>query len=653
MPEDARRARLSTGNEYISIPDITVATAGVEAVGFIHRAFRACIELHGSEEEPLLRPIVEVDGEQVHERSAGAELESYWIPQFTMRTEKASASACVFAPLERRGFVYLLTVENRSVGSVRVKAGWKGCWRSTYHTASLSKLMAGTKYGGPSSWCADVPVIEFRGNTPLFAMALVAPDTEPARMWSASTTTDSPGWNPEGVSTPGATPIYYELTDEFVLEPGHTKMMPLYLGFGLEEVSAVSSARNLQLHGWERLLSNLRTWLEKHTIQADDPRLKQVMNVNSFYNYFFAQATALDSEELVVTSARSSRNLSCAAYRDRDAARWSLPAVLQIDATQARSMLIYAFTTQLANVGQRSRFVDGLVLEPGLQLDQLCAPIRALHTYVQSTDDMSVLFDRRVQAGINTVQQILGVQRHPDVPLFETLLLPSGEPSRYPYVCYSNVLAWRSLLDIGWLYDRIRDLDRTDEAMALANEVKAAVVSHFVVPGPYGDMFAMAVDLDGNFELGDDPEGSLQLLSFVGFCMPNDPVYRATVQWIHSEHNTARTSSTTAAEQGGVALSLPGLISELLTDRKDQALRFLQGADLDDGLACGIVDAETGRALTGMASASCAGYLAYAMRLALNALPPQSAGARPQRSASETLYEPPPEPSQNSKKARL
>ena len=126
---------------------------------------------------------------------------------------------------------------------------------------------------------------------------------------------------------------------------------------------------------------------------------------------------------------------------------FTLPAVLQVNWAHARQMLIYTFTRQLANVGLHSRFIDGIVLEPGLQLDHLCAPVKALHDYVQLTDDMSVLFDRRVQSGVNTIQQILAAQRHADTVLFETLLLPSGEPSRYPYVCYSKVMVWRVLRD--------------------------------------------------------------------------------------------------------------------------------------------------------------------------------------------------------------
>jgi meiotically up-regulated gene 157 (Mug157) protein len=319
-------------------------------------------------------------------------------------------------------------------------------------------------------------------------------------------------------------------------------------------------------------------------------------------------------------------------------------------------MLIYAFTTQLENVGLRSRFIDGVVLEPGLQLDNLCAPIRALYNYVQLTEDMSVLFDRRVQAGINAIHRIMAAQRCPDTPLYETLLLPSGEPSVYPYVCYSNVLVWRTLLDAAWLYDRIRDVDRSDEANKLGGQVREAIWRHFLVDGPFGKMFAFSVDMEGNYKLGDDPYGSIQLLTHYGFCSPDDAVYGNTIRWIHSEHNPVLAPGSgggTASAPARRNLPLVTVINDLLTGRKDEALEFLRRAGLDEGIACEFVDSDTGEVVGGPAFASGAGSLAHSLRIALGAGVPETATVRRKTRPSETLYEPPPEPSQDSRKARL
>ncbi|MGB9620607.1 MAG: hypothetical protein ACPL7K_09365, partial [Armatimonadota bacterium] len=369
------------------------------------------------------------------------------------------------------------------------------------------------KHACISSYLPGVPVVEYRGHTPLFAIALVPEEVVRA---SVNEGEGNAGVDRSGnslIAQPGV-PLYFALVDEYTLAPGERKDLPVYVGMGLEEVSAIASAQELRVQGWNRMLASLKSWLDARTIDCPDEYFKHLTNVNSFYNYFYSQAVALDTEELTVLSARSAKNESCASYRDTDALLWSMPAVLQVNWSQARKMLVHAFTTQIANVGVHSRYISGTVLEPGVQLDQLCAPIRALDCYVRVTGDMSILFDRRVQQGINTIQQTLAAQRHPEVELFETLLLPSGEPSRFPYVCYSNVMVWRALRDAARLYDRIRDLDRAMEAGELAERVHAAIMGNFVVEGPFGKMFARSIDLDGQFELGDDPAGSLEMLAY-------------------------------------------------------------------------------------------------------------------------------------------
>ncbi|MCL5104572.1 MAG: glycoside hydrolase family 125 protein [Armatimonadetes bacterium] len=659
---------LNTGNEFISIPNISTANAGIERVGFMHRAFRSCIEIHGGGHCPLLKPTVQVDGEELFEGHTDAELVSYWIPRFTVSSPRITAQAVIFAPLERRGFACVLTLENNSGEDIPVRAGWAGCWTSSHHTACVSKLMGGVKCASMRSWCAGSPVIEFRGQTPLFAMALLPHDNVPARIWKPNGEAEiysvGAGFaipphqevSEEEISANAGSPLNYELVDEYVLKPSERLNIPIYVGIGLEEVSASASARELRLQGWDRMFAALNTWLDQHTIECEDKYFKRLMNVNSFYNYFYSQGLALDSESLFVTTSRSSRNEYCAAYMDRDAMRWSLPAVLQVSWAQARKMLIHAFTVQLQNVGARTRFIDGIVFEPGMQLDQLCAPIRALTIYVELTGDMSILFDRRVQVGVNTIQQILAAQRHPEVVLFETLLLPSGEPSRLPYVCFSNILVWRVLLDIGWLYDHIRDIDRSEEATKLAVQVREAILEHFVVDGPNGRMYARSIDLQGNFEFGDDPAGSLQLMTYLGFCSPGDPVYANTVDWIHSEANPAAVRDkpfTGLSIANAAGPSVLSVVNDLLTGRQDEALDFLRRAALDDGIACETVDCHTGAAVTGMAFASCAGYLAFGLRRALNAIIPDTAVVQQKRRPSETLYQPPPETNLDTKKARM
>ena len=636
--------QFSTGNEYISIPAISTATGGINSVGFVHDGFRSIVELHGCQEASLLRPVIEIDGRELPSSHMQSDLISYWVPQFTFPTPEITAVSTVFAPMNRRGFVCALVVKNLSGSNVNVRAGWRGCWQSTSHTAGISRPMNGTKFANMSSRRSNAPVVEFRGNVPVFAMALVGGNNLSARIWSRETGAEIGERTEDGISAQSGAPISYDLIEDFVLGPSEERSLPVYVGIGLEAVSAVASAEEMMFQGHDRLLARLTTWLDKHTIRVDDQQLMQLINVNSFYNYFYAQAITLDGEDLVLTSARSSESNLCGMYRDRDAMRWSMPAVLQINWEQARKMVIHAFTRQIRNIGTQSRFIDGISMEPGLALDQLCSPVRALQTYLQTTGDMSILFDRRVQTGINTVKDILMVQRNPQTVLFETLLTPSGDVSTYPYSCFSNVLAWRIMLDLGALYDRIKDLDRVDEAIAISNKLRAAIQKHFVVKGPLGDMFARSVDLQGNFDLGDDPNGSLKLLTHLGFCSPDDGVYRNTIAWINSEHNPNSQMSK---------ISVKDILNDLISGHDPHALDFLRRAELDDGIACDWIGPKKGEAISSKANAACAGYLAYCLRVALNAFVPDAAAVQKQRRPTGTLYQPPPEMDQQSKKARV
>jgi len=649
-PDMPRLTKTSTANEYISLPCVDLTTGGLPAIGFFHAGLRGCIELAGSESCPLLAPVLDIGGTNLFDGPTTAEILSHWIPRVFVEYGCLRADYTVFAPLNRRGFVCVLSIENTGQSDIEVRAGVKGCWESTRLVAGLKKPIVGRKRALLSSWKLSAPVIEFQATAPLFAVAAVTPEVVRVNIDSST--------SPDAAGTSGTDydRLYFEFVDNYMLEPGKRKVLPVYVGLGLEEVSAVASGHELWLQGWERMLAALHGWLDEHTIRHSDEQLTRLINRNSFYSFFYSQATTLDSEELVAVCARDSRNDSCGIYRDRDAMRWSLPAVLQIDWSQARKLIIYGLTAQFHNVGVRSRFINGVVMEPGMQLDQLCAPIRALKLYVQLTGDMSILFDRRVQNGVNTIQQILGAQRSPEAALFETLLLPSGEPATYPYVCFSNVLVWRVLLDISWLYDKIRDMDRAEEATALADRVKDAVLRVFIVPGPRGEQFARSVDLRGNYELGDDPSGSLRLLTYFDFCHRDDPAYRNTVAWIQEHEDPykgcGKLSGSASGLQGNVT-SIFNIISDLLAGRKEEAIEFLRRAELEDGIACELIRCSDGRCADGPALASCAGYLAFALRLATKAELPETAIAIPKRRQDDTLYHPPPEVSQDTKKARL
>lgn len=633
-------ASLFTGNEYISLPEINSADCGIQTLGFMSESFRGCVEMSGTDRIPLISPFVEIDGRNILTGPKTVSMLDYWIPRFQTVDTTPLVTYTVVSPIARRGFAAVLEFTNHSNETVNLCAGWRGCWSDSSIVAGQAKLMHALKRLYLREDDGTLISLEFTGQTPLYAISLRSSDCSQQDINCGSAS---------GCES-------YSMSTQIALAPGETRRFDLYVGIGLEEVSASASSRELELQGSEKILNKTREWLADRTIGHTDPVIKSVINLNSFYNFFYCQAITLDTEEFIVTTTRSTTNDFCGAYRDRDAMRWSLPAVLQVSWSDARRMLIYGLTRQLNNVGMHSRFIDGIALEPGLQLDQLCAPIRALDTYVDLTDDLSLLFDRRVQSGINRVQQVLADQRHPTEALFETLLLPSGEYARLPYVCYSNVLVCRILEDIAVLYNRIRDMDRSDEASLLARTVKESILGNFIVDGPFGRMFAHSIDLEGAYEFGDDIEGSLQLLTYLNFCKPDDPVYLNTVKWIHSEHNPKQSlQDRTWNGADDTGYSILSAANDLLADRGGDILEFLRYASLDNGIAGAFVDRNTGQVLKGNGYASGAGYLAFAIRRAVNGVVPATAIVvhKKKGSPNESLYHPPPRANLHTRKARM
>ena len=205
-------------------------------------------------------------------------------------------------------------------------------------------------------------------------------------------------------------------------ELGESLSLTLCVGVGTESLSGIACAEDLMREKWDDLLADARAWMsekEIHCIGAAEP-YSALINENAIFADMYSQAATIDTERMVVVSSRSPRYKYTGSYRDRDACRYSLPAVLLIDPVQARRMIEYAFNVQQRNTGARSRTMDGALLEPGFTLDGLVAPLRALWMYVDLTQDLTILFDQDVQLGVNRILERLELSCHPHMTLDPT-----------------------------------------------------------------------------------------------------------------------------------------------------------------------------------------------------------------------------------------
>lgn len=581
---------LPTGSEQVSLPRVNEINAGVEDLTFLHMASRGLIDLRGGQLEPLMRPFVAQQG--VEAELGGFEWSrlGYWYPRFAARAGALGLEGVILTPVGERGFGYRLRLTNNGAETVETAFGLRGQTGSAWHCVNVDKPIEGALNCYVSGW-SGLPVFEQMCGVPLFALAPICEGECRAEFEPAGE-----GW-------------LWRLERTVRLAPGESAEFTAWWGLGLEEVSAVTSARELQRRGWDWELRRSLAWLAQRSLDLGDEALTRLYNTNLFFCIFFSTGRTLDTEELVLVTSRSPRYYVSAAYWDRDSLLWSFPAVLDADAALAREMLGYVFGRQRRNIGVHSRFIDGTVLEPGFELDELMAPVLALERYVGATCDRSVLADPDVLRGIDGILRKLDAERAEDCELYETFLQPTDDERVYPYITYDNVLVWRALRALGRLFERPELTER-------AERVRRAIYDNCIFDGA----FAWSVDLAGGHDVYDEPPGSLLLLPYYGFCAWDDPVYLKTAEMIRSPDYAYSFAGCEIAEIGCPHAPHPWLLSignSLLCGRSGEALEHLRRTRLDNGIACESVDEHTGECTTGEAFATCAGFICHALRRAI------------------------------------
>lgn len=581
---------LPTGSEQVSLPRVNEINAGVEDLTFLHMASRGLIDLRGGQLEPLMRPFVAQQG--VEAELGGFEWSrlGYWYPRFAARAGALGLEGVILTPVGERGFGYRLRLTNNGAETVETAFGLRGQTGSAWHCVNVDKPIEGALNCYVSGW-SGLPVFEQMCGVPLFALAPICEGECRAEFEPAGE-----GW-------------LWRLERTVRLAPGESAEFTAWWGLGLEEVSAVTSARELQRRGWDWELRRSLAWLAQRSLDLGDEALTRLYNTNLFFCIFFSTGRTLDTEELVLVTSRSPRYYVSAAYWDRDSLLWSFPAVLDADAALAREMLGYVFGRQRRNIGVHSRFIDGTVLEPGFELDELMAPVLALERYVDATGDRSVLTDPDVLRGIDGILKKLDAERAEGCELYETFLQPTDDERVYPYITYDNVLVWRALRALGRLFERPELTER-------AERVRRAIYDNCIFDGA----FAWSVDLAGGHDVYDEPPGSLLLLPYYGFCAWDDPVYLKTAEMIRSPDYTYSFAGCEIAEIGCPHAPHPWLLSignSLLCGRSGEALEHLRRTRLDNGIACESVDEHTGECTTGEAFATCAGFICHALRRAI------------------------------------
>ena len=594
---------IPTGNDWIALPSIRAGDAALMDFNVISMRYRGLIEYAGAAGQPLIKPFLTVAGVKKPLANLRWSLRDYWLPTGTMETDGLRTRISYVAPTQSRAAIIRFQVTNISSAPVKVAPGMEVNWARTNRVTYSPEPLTGARTMSPTPIDSDMEVFNYKTDDTQFAWGFAYVGAQGA-LHDAS-------------ADPGLTAQH-----EATLAPGETLDVHYLIGVGLEEYSAAYAMRvlnkRIDRYGIDGVIDQAAAEARRHTRTTGRADLDRIMNRNLLFTTYYAWGRALDTEQFVGMTSRSNRYYVSAAYWDRDALLWSFPAILDTDPERAREVLNYVFGIQARNIGIHSRFIDGVVLEDGLELDELVAPLVALKSYIDATGDESPL--ERYAPQIDAIKERVFALRDPDTGLFETFQDAEDEYVQKPFSIYDNVLAWKALNDLAALERRRGRVAAGNDLRARAAALKASILKYGVrsgAEGAGGAIFAATVSAKAA-DFMDVPPGSLLKLSYLGFISEDDPLFVRTYDWLHSAHYPFSYADKPWGFPG--SYRLPFTTSWSVADHlrlktgRARALKVLTESVWDGGIITEGVKPETGQPdQAGRAFATAAGYVAHAI----------------------------------------
>jgi hypothetical protein len=615
-----------TGNHDLAFPLISTLDGGIHSISVLHRGVFGALEWGGSGipgHLPLLAPEVREGGEPVPLGELSWERLDRWIPRFHAQVDRGlSLVGTLCAPggadPGATGAVYLLELENHGSTERELEFGVAGGWQRSTRT-----IISGREITAPNRVMRGraVPglVLELGGEPGLAALALLASGDDAFYLTGGEGEVPSELAIGAGyTSTPGEK-ITLRIARRVRVAPGKRATFAIYLAAAVERDGALERVAALRQRGAREMIRAGRLTLAQMTRRTADPALGALLNRNLLFNAFFSVGRAVDDERLYPVVSRSPVASLGAVFRERDALLWSLPALQLADPRLAREVLLRAFEQYSHRAGAHIHYLDGNVLSGSFALDQFCAYGVALDRYLRETGDETILEEAIIGDVLRELDEFLTDHLHPTILLAATEILPSGEPPAHPYVTYDNVLLWALCRSLERFRTGAGEGEETAPIYgeAAAEEVAAAIWRYCAAEVEGLRILACSTDLAGEAAVYDDPEGSLLTLPALGFCAADDPLWRNTVEFLHSgdypfwlgKAEFPGLSSRSHPDLG----SLPALCAALVGPRQSEALTTLRRLRLDGDVASRWYDTDTGASAEGMHHAAAAGLLAWTL----------------------------------------
>lgn len=622
-----------TGNDYVSIP-IIHRDASMDLINVLHGASPGLIEWGGGT-NALLRPAIMFGGDAVDMQAARWRRLDRWIPVFTVTLPDGSViTGTICAPggyPPARGFTLRIEAENRGRAARELHVDLDVEW-----TWSSLRISSARPLPGANLLSADAAgtalVLETDGGR---GPALAVGTSHPPQLMAASGSGELQRLQP-GSTLGAANGATLRARIRQVVQVGSNSRAGVVfnIGAGRERDGALAAAASLRRAGPDHWLRQARLELSHTLRSAQDHRWAEPLNRNLLFNRYYGIGRAIDDDRLYLLRSRSPLCPAPAVFNEREALLWSLPALIIADPGIAREAMFRAFELASERSGEHLRYIDGGSYDPGFVLDQFLLYAWAVDHYVTATGDATVLEDPLTRQIVLETDAAAYMRLHPQHVLAATELLPSGDVADYPFATTANALLWRFADSL----PRLQAAERTASPQEppprfqdAAGEIAAAVWHHCVSEVEGHPILASSANLEGEAAVYDDPALSLALLPFFGFCTTDDPVWRATIEFLRSPRYPLWKTGRIAGLAGRAGSARPrtaALCADLLTHEAPAALDRLLRLQLPSGVAAGEYDPDTG-AGSEPHHAALAGFVAWTLVRA--AEPREGAASRGKR----------------------
>ena len=571
---------LYAGNHFISLPEINIDDAAIKSLNIISLRNKGLAEVSG--DEYLFRPVFYKNGKKLATKKIIHSKEHYYVPVFNIEMEDNTLIKIkIYADLKEKGFVYSFETSQPVEIELKISIEQLKFLRFNSHNVKFEKELQIDKW-------LNNPCINLNANNISFALAFGADSN-----------------------------FAYDLTknQELTLKTVCENKNGFYFSFNSDSDGASTTLIHLKRKGYQVIYQELIDWLNRKIIKIPaDNQLEDILNQNIFYNYFFAIGKDMESDKYVAMTSRSPRYYVSGAFWERDSFLWSFPAIRIIDHDLHTKLVKEMILRHYINAGDHAHYIDGTVLYPGFELDQAASYFILLNDFEK--------VDNQVISALEEVLKRIEEEYDDKTGLYKTFLLPSDDPSEYPFVTIDNVILWQGFNLLKELYLKSNKLKEAEFLNQRIKSIVKGINKYLVKKINDKEMFVWSADGNGNYRLYNDPPGNLSLMQFYGFVDENNPVFQNTVNYYYSPDYSYYFKDAEikelACDHHPYTPSGLGLCASILNPlRRKKAIVWLKNAEMDYGLLAESFDKNTGKAKTGVGFATGSGYLAFALYNAL------------------------------------